>query len=49
MLRAVAYRYGLATVEDMDYQRLKFWHRGHLELLAEENAQAERYRKMMGG
>jgi len=49
MLYAVAYRYGIASVDSMDYSALRFWHRGHKYLLDEEERQAERYRKLNGG
>jgi hypothetical protein len=39
MLYAVAYRYGVASVDSMDYDAIKFWHRGHEYLLAEEERQ----------
>ena len=48
MLYAVAYRYGIASVDAMDYSALKFWHRGHKYLLEEEERQVEAQRRALG-
>ena len=47
-LYAVAYRYGVASVADMDYSEIKFWHRGHEILLQAEHDAAERARAGTG-
>ena len=49
MLRAVGYRYGIATLCDMPYIMIRFWYRGHLELCAEEERQMRAAMSPPGG